>query len=91
MGNRDNPRDGRGGRPSRRPPPPDSTGAEANYLSRLKEARTPVVVRLADGESIRGVIEYFDRDMLKINREVGGPNVFIRKEHIRYLHEDPES
>jgi sRNA-binding regulator protein Hfq len=68
-------------------PPPDSTGAEANYLAKNKEARTPMVVHLMDGEEVHGVIEYYDRDMVKINR-ADGPNVFIRKTHIRYIHKD---
>ncbi len=79
-----------GGRPphARRRPPPDSTGAEAAYLAKNKDARTRMVVRLLDGEEVRGVIEYYDRDMIKINR-TDGPNVFIRKQHIRYMFEDP--
>jgi host factor-I protein len=70
-------------------PPPDSTGAEAAYLAKNKEARTPMVVNLMDGEVVRGWIEYYDRDMLKINRD-GGPNLFIRKANIRYMYKDPE-
>ncbi len=73
-----------------RTPPPESTGAEANYLNKNKEARTPMVVALLDGEKIRGVIEYYDRDMIKINRD-GGPNLFIRKTNIRYIHKDPKA
>jgi len=75
------------GQPPRRMPPSDSTGAEVGYLLRNKEGRTPMVVRLLDGEDVRGVIEYYDRDMIKINR-TDGPNVFIRKRHIRYMYED---
>ncbi len=83
-------RGGGGGRPphGHRMPPPESTGAEANYLFKNKEGRTPMVVRLMDGEEVRGVIEYYDRDMVKINR-TDGPNVFIRKRHIRYMYKDP--
>ncbi len=80
-----------GGRPphgGRRMPPPESTGAEAGYLYKNKESRTPMVVRLMDGEEVRGVIEYYDRDMIKINR-TDGPNVFIRKRNIRYMFKDP--
>jgi hypothetical protein len=89
-GRRRRPSGGREGRGSggRRSVPPESTGAEVNYLSKNKEARTPMVVRLTDGEEVRGVIEYYDRDMIKINREPG-PNVFIRKAHIRYMYKDP--
>jgi host factor-I protein len=75
---------------ARRMPPPDSTGAEAAYLAKNKEARTPMVVSLMDGEIVRGWIEYYDRDMLKINRN-GGPNLFIRKSNIRYMYKDPEA
>ena len=71
----------------RQGPPPEFTGAEAAYLFRNKEARSPMVVRLADGEEVRGIIEYYDRDMVKINR-TEGPNLFIRKAQIRYMHRE---
>ena len=70
-------------------PPADATGAEATYLAKNKESRTPMVVHLVDGEVVRGVIEYYDRDMVKINRSEG-PNLFIRKAIIRYMHKDAE-
>jgi hypothetical protein len=44
-------------------------------------------VQLVDGRRVQGVVEYFDRDMVKITRP-SGPHVFIRKEDIRYLHEE---
>ena len=74
-------------REDRHGPPPEFTGAEAAYLFRNKEARSPMVVRLADGEEVRGIIEYYDRDMVKINR-TEGPNLFIRKSQIRYMHRE---
>jgi hypothetical protein len=80
---------GRGrGRPphGRRTPPPASTGKEQRYLKELKEARTAVVAELTDGRSVEGVIEYFDRDMVKITRPEG-PHFFVRKSDIRYLRE----
>jgi sRNA-binding regulator protein Hfq len=70
-------------------PPPDSTGAEATYLESKKESRTPMVVHLLDGEVVRGVIEYYDRDMIKIHRGAG-PNVFVRKSTIRYMFAENE-
>ncbi len=72
-----------------RMPPPDATGAEANYLLKNKESRTPMVVHLIDGEIVRGIIEYYDREMVKINRDEG-PNLFIRKATIRYMHKEGE-
>ena len=78
-----------GDRPQRRMPPPDVTGQEAEYLARLREQRTPVAVEMIDGTMFRGVVEYYDRDVIKINRPEGsGPNVFLRKKHVRSLHEE---
>jgi len=78
-------------RPQRRTPPPDATGDEATYFAKLREQRTPIVVELLDGTVFRGVIEYYDRDMIKVNRLDGsGPNVFVRKKHVRLVWEDPE-
>jgi hypothetical protein len=87
------PREG-GGPPTdrshRRTPPPDATGDEAAYLAKLRERRTVVAVQLLDGTVFRGVIEYYDRDMLKVNRiDGGGPNVFVRKKHVRCMWEEP--
>ena len=79
-------------RSQRRMPPPDGTGDEAAYLARLRENHTPVAVELLDGSVFRGVIEYYDRDMIKVNRLDGsGPNVFVRKKHIRLVWEEPAS
>lgn len=68
-------------------PPSESTGEELRFLHATKEARAQVVVHLTDGEEERGVIEYFDRDMIKLTRP-DGPNIFIRKDDIRYISED---
>jgi len=62
---------------------------DCDYLLKNKESRTPMVVHLIDGEIVRGVIEYYDRDMVKINRDQG-PNLFIRKAIIRYMHKEKE-
>ena len=79
-------------RSQRRMPPPDGTGDEAAYLARLRENHTPVAVELLDGSVFRGVIEYYDRDMLKVNRlDGGGPNVFVRKKHVRMMWEESPS
>jgi sRNA-binding regulator protein Hfq len=72
-------------------PPPDATGQEADYLAHLREQRTPVAVEMLDGTVFRGVIEYYDRDVIKVNvSQGGGPNVFVRKKHVRSLTEEPE-
>ena len=75
--------------PQTRTPPPDATGEEAAYLAWLREKRTPVAVEMLDGTVFHGIIEYYDRDMLKVNRlDGGGPNVFVRKKHVRLMWEE---
>lgn len=51
------------------------------------EARTPMVVRLMNNEEFRGWIEYYDRDVIKINRRQP-PHLFIRKDSIKYMYKD---
>jgi sRNA-binding regulator protein Hfq len=74
----------------RRKVPPAATGQEAAYFQRVKDARSPVVVHLVNGSQVEGVVEYFDRDMIKITRPEG-PHVFVRKADIRYMYEDRSS
>lgn len=66
--------------------PPDSTNEEAVYLKQLVEKQRSVSIKLVSGETVRGWIEYYDRDMLRLTRE-GLPNLFIYKHQIAYLEE----
>ncbi len=66
---------------------PQETNAEAFYYAKQMSARTPMVVVLSDGEKLRGVIEWYDRDCLKVNRP-NGPNVLIPKHSIKYIYKD---
>lgn len=68
-------------------PPPDSTNEEAVYLKTLAEKQRPVAIKLSDGEIVRGWVEYYDRDMLRLTRE-GQPNLFIFKHQIAYVAEE---
>jgi host factor-I protein len=75
--------------PSRRrqkAPPPGETGQEAQYLRSLSERQVPVHVKLRDGETVSGWIEYFDDHMIRLTRE-GKPNLFIYKNQIRTIAE----
>jgi host factor-I protein len=67
-------------------PPPGETGQEALYLRSLSDRRVIVQIKLRDGETVRGWIEYFDDTMLRLTRE-GQPNLFIYKHQIRSLSE----
>ena len=69
-------------------PPPDDTHYEAAYLKSLGENKTPVSIKLMDGDVVRGWIEYYDRRMVRLTRE-GAPNLFIFKHEIAYIAEEP--
>ena len=61
--------------------PPEDTGQEALYLRSLSERRISIVIKLRDGETVTGWIEYFDDQMIRLTRE-GHPNLFIYKTQI---------
>ena len=67
-------------------PPPGETGQEALYLRSLSDRQVTVSIKLRDGETVRGWIEYFDDSMLRLTRE-GHPNLFIYKHQIRSISE----
>ncbi len=68
-------------------PPPDETFEEAAYLKLLGEKQKAVSIKLNDGEVVRGWIEYYDRNMVRLTRE-GAPNLFIFKHDIMYIAEE---
>lgn len=67
-------------------PPPGETGQEGLYLRSLSDRQVTVTIKLRDGETVRGWIEYFDDSMLRLTRE-GQPNLFIYKHQIRTITE----
>ncbi len=66
--------------------PSGETGQEALYLKSLSERQVAVAIKLRDGETVNGWIEYFDDMMLRLTRE-GKPNLFIYKSQIRTVTE----
>ena len=56
--------------------------------SLLGEKQKPVSIKLNGGEVVRGWIEYYDRNMVRLTRE-GAPNLFIFKHDIMYISEEP--
>jgi host factor-I protein len=67
-------------------PPPGETGQEGLYLRSLSDRQVIVNIKLRDGETVRGWIEYFDDSMLRLTRE-NQPNLFIYKHQIRSISE----
>ena len=71
----------------KKPAPPELTYAENFYYVKQMQARTPVAVVLNDGETLRGIVEWYDRDCIKLTR-TGSPNLMIYKHCIKYLFKD---
>ena len=69
--------------------PLEQTNAEQYYYLKQMTGRTPMVVTLVDGEEVCGVIEWYDRDCIKVNRDEG-PNLLIPKHSIKYLFKQDE-
>lgn len=65
-----------------RTPAPERT-AELFYLQKQIQAQTPMVIVLENGEKIEGVIEWYDRDSLKIR---GRTRTLVYKSAIKYMH-----
>jgi len=63
---------------------PEQTLEEVKYLRQLIENATPVRVKLAGGEEVTGIIEYYDHSFIRITRK-GEPNLFIFKHDINYM------
>ncbi len=74
---------------SRKSPPPDQTNAENFYYQKQMQSKTPMVIVLSDGEEIHGVIEWYDRTCIKVNRP-GAANLMIYKPSIKYLYKEGE-
>lgn len=73
--------------PRKKTPPPYETHAENYYYLKQMNTKTPMVVVLNNGEVIRGVIEWYDKECVKINR-VDAPNLLVYKHSINYIHKD---
>ncbi len=73
----------------RKPVPPEQTNAESFYYIKQMNSRTPMVLVLQDGEEVKGVIEWYDKTCLKVNR-TDKPNILILKHNIKYMYKENE-
>ena len=65
--------------------PPDQTNAENFYYLKQMQSKTPMTIVLRDGETLKGVIEWYDKGCLKVNRD-GEPNLLVFKSNIKYMY-----
>jgi host factor-I protein len=75
----------------KKPAPPEQTNAENFYYQKQMQSRTQMVIVLRDGEELRGVIEWYDKNCIKINRDSGEPNLMIYKPAIKYMYKEGEN
>jgi sRNA-binding regulator protein Hfq len=71
-------------------PPPEQTHAENFYYQKQMQGKTPMVLVLQDGEEIHGIIEWYDKYCLKVNR-MGAANLLIYKPSIKYMFKESEA
>lgn len=73
----------------RKPVPPEQTSAESFYYSKQMANKTKMVIVLKDGEELRGVIEWYDKTALKVNRS-NEPNILLLKDNVKYMYKENE-
>ena len=70
--------------------PPEQTHAENFYYQKQMQSKTPMVLVLQDDEEVHGIIEWYDKYCLKVNRN-GASNLLIYKPSIKYLYKESEA
>ncbi len=76
--------------PPKKAAPTDQTNAENFYYQKQMQSKTPMVVVLRDGEEVHGIIEWYDKHCIKLNR-TGAPNLMIYKPAIKYMFKEGEN
>ncbi len=79
-----------GGAGTRKTAPAEQTNAENFYYLKQIQSHTPMVVVLQDGEEVRGMIEWYDKNCIKLVRN-GQPNMMIYKPSIKYMYKESEN
>ena len=74
----------------RKKTPTDDTNAENFYYTKQIQNRTRMTVLLNDGEEIRGVIEWYDKNSIKVNRN-SEPSLLVLKHNIKYMFKTNEA
>lgn len=74
---------------SKKTPPPEQTHAENFYYQKQMQTKTPMIIVLQDGEQIHGVIEWYDKDCIKVTRD-SSANLLIYKPAIKYMYKEGE-
>jgi hypothetical protein len=74
---------------ARKPVPPEQTNAESFYYLKQMTNKTKMVIVLKGGEELRGTIEWYDKNALKVNRS-NAPNILLPKDNVKYMYKENE-
>ena len=74
---------------NKRPLSNDQTNAENFYYVKQMQNKTPMVIVLQDGEAVRGVIEWYDKNSIKLSRSQEPP-LLVLKHYIKYMYKENE-
>ena len=74
----------------RKAAPTEQTNAENFYYVKQMQNRTPMVIVLKDDEQLHGIIEWYDKNCIKLNR-TSGPNLLVLKHNIKYMFKADEN
>ncbi len=73
----------------RKQAPAEQTNAESFYYLKQMQNRTAMVVVLTDGTELRGWIEWYDKNCIKLNRS-DAPNLLLFKHTIKFMFKEEE-
>src|SRR5580658_9382143 len=73
--------------PRKKPSTNDQTNAENFYYVKQMQNKTPMVFVLQDGETVHGVIDWYDRNSIRLNRS-SEPSLLILKHYIKYMYKE---
>lgn len=79
----------RSARGAKAPTTPDQTHAETFYYQKQIQSRTTVTILLRTGESVEGILEWYDRDSIRLMRR-DSSNLLIYKSAIKYMYKTSE-
>ena len=69
--------------------PQEQTNAESFYYLKQMQNKTQMVVVMLDGQELHGIIEWYDKNCIKVNRDAD-PNLLVFKHAIRYMYKEHE-
>ena len=73
----------------RKQAPAEQTNAESFYYLKQMQNRTAMIVVLTDGTELKGWIEWYDKNCIKIHR-TDAPNLLLFKQSIKFMFKEEE-